>query len=364
MLWMTSRYKNKMEPQNMKKEWRRFNKVVNDLARCVVCSKSFEHEVYMCTNSHNVCHSCYHPTMEGVECGHDGCTGKWLHGSCNNIVLTKLSQLRFNLYAARDMVHTLHEKPWEELLQCVVCYETCSEIVFSCNSGHIWCRQCQESLEHFKTPEKCHYCNQPHNGRPRRNTVIENIVKGLRLSKRERKVNEGDGGLIRRRGRFACPISGCNTYHFLQQIYVHLRTEHPDGYLAKEKFDYVEKTTYELTTFTLRDYSAACHIIKVGLFGVKVTFISSGRNGIFLDRAYLVYLSGFHNRYRYTLQVRYLTKRDRTVVRYINGVASSEHTEETALAEYDANNIADRTAGIPFKPATPVTLRLELSPLN
>lgn len=346
-----------MAESNTKSAWKKFNKAVNDLARCVLCSKLFEHEVYLCTNSHNICHSCYHASMEGSRCGYKGCTGSWMNVSCRNLVLSKLSQLRTSLYAVKENMSNLHELPWMDLVQCILCYETCVGLVFSCQNGHIWCEQCQIQVKSFRLL-KCPYCKQPLLEEPQRNKTVEEIIGLLKPKKPE------SAGPIRRKGQFPCPINGCNSLHYLQCIYVHLKTSHPKLYIRKEKTDFTDHKWYDLVTFVVQDYSAACHIYATGLFGLNITFLDLGRQGIFIHRAYLVYVSGLYKQFEYTLQVVYRTKRDRIVTAYIKGIASHQDTPEIAKERFDRLNGTDRTAGFLLRALTLVTVKVELKPFE
>lgn len=105
----------------MKRRWKRFNTAVNEYARCVLCKRYFEGDVFMCSKSHNLCDSCYTTNMKELTCGVDSCSGIWLSEQCRNLRLGKLSRLRRNLNAARENVKKWNEPPWEDLLVCDIC---------------------------------------------------------------------------------------------------------------------------------------------------------------------------------------------------------------------------------------------------
>lgn len=331
-----------MESAEIKRCWKKFNQLVNDIARCVACKKRFEQEIYMCSESHNICHSCYSPCLEGSACGFESCVGWWLNANCRNLLLAKISQLRTSLYAARENITKLDslDLPWEELFQCAICYEQFSKGVYMCQFGHNWCQVCQSFLMNLTQGQKCPFCNMMLTMSNFRNKGVEDIVKGLQV--------RGTREPIRRVGTYPCPIMGCTEFLYMRTMFVHLRTSHRDNYFILDKSGYAFKNMYKIATITYENYSAAVKVYGVGLFGCVITF-EKHRKGVFIDQAYLYCLSAFHRTYEYTLQLRFLSKKNKTAASYRSGIMFSDDTQESVRLRNRHGRDFDVSMGIPIQ---------------
>lgn len=301
--------------------WKLFNKAVDKNARCVLCNRCFEFDVFMCTHSHNLCHSCYSPELAGTNCSVEKCIGVWLGPQHRNLLLSQLSRLRMNLYHMRENISKWFDPPWEELVSCVICTSQLNDEIFMCHNGHSWCGTCHESVRKYQFNEKCPYCNEPFLIKDRRNFSVELIIKGMNP---ERKAC----GPIRRKGLYKCPIFSCKESQHLHNMFTHLRFKHSDKFYAREKTEFVEGIYYELTSINPIDFSGAFTIYSIGLFGVHITFHTINRKYLFKQSRIFI-MSAFHPVYAYELRLDFRTLRNRTAsIRQYGNLYESDPIDE------------------------------------
>lgn len=339
-----------MVDSSMKAKWKRFNEAVNNFARCDLCARRFEHKVHMCSKIHNICSSCYNPTLTNEVCGLSGCTGVWLSEDCTNLVLSQLSVLRTSLYASRSEISKLDSEPWLELVQCSLCYEVQKE-VFMCQFGHNWCGSCEEQLCRLVRNGKCPYCNSVLMHGSRHNVLVEKIVKGLL---RTRSDSQGvSQGPVWRTGKFRCPATDCPQLLCLQMIYAHLKSDHPQHYIIREKNQFDSEGWYEVMTLKAPVFKGALKIERVGLFGLCFEFVSYRPGRQVLEKANITYLSGFARAFRYEMRLRHTTIQNRAIdLTPWHGIISIEDSPDI-----------DREKTMNLRTFLPLTIWVKLTPM-
>ena len=331
-----------MNPGERKKQWKKFNETVNNLARCIVCNKLFEATIVTCSRAHNICRECYSPIMKGTTCGYQGCGGVFLEETGRNLLLERLSELRCALYRERGRINEWDDNPWMEMLQCEVCFEPFTNGVFMCHNGHSWCQACQDGLVKITQFFKCPFCNTNFEFRYRRNQLIEEIVSKL---KRQVAVEP-----IRRKGMFTCPIQRCGFSYPLHCMYRHLCDQHPLQYYRKEKLDFAEGMFYRLDEIEALDFSAAITVKCIGLYGIRIDFGSTAKGRCIIN-AYMFCLSAFREKSAYQIKLKYRTNKNSTAMYMKEGEVNVADTLEIVKDREDKSSslLRNNQKGVPIK---------------